>query len=121
MVVVRIGLRKCELTIATAAPDIGFVEVSVFDTGHGLSEEVASRLFQPFVTTKASGIGSLRRGRLAFKSDGSRSRGTGRFVAIIRRWSVLTNVRTKRLRRLAQDDAIGESFLSCGPLGRVAS
>jgi two-component system sensor kinase FixL len=33
------------------------VKVSVIDTGPGLSEEVASRLFQPFVTTKQKGMG----------------------------------------------------------------
>ena len=51
------NIERRELTIATAAPDIGFAQVSVFDTGHGLSEEVTSRLFRPFVTTKASGMG----------------------------------------------------------------
>lgn len=35
----------------------GTVEVSVRDTGPGLSPEVADRLFQPFVTTKDSGMG----------------------------------------------------------------
>jgi len=35
----------------------GFARVSVADTGPGLSEEVADRLFQPFVTTKATGMG----------------------------------------------------------------
>jgi two-component system sensor kinase FixL len=44
------------LTIATAA--IGAqIEVSIADTGAGLSEDVASRLFQPFVTTKPGGMG----------------------------------------------------------------
>jgi signal transduction histidine kinase len=33
------------------------VEVSVRDTGIGLSPDVAARLFEPFVTTKADGIG----------------------------------------------------------------
>jgi two-component system sensor kinase FixL len=45
------------LTIATA-PDVeDFVQVAITDTGPGLSEEVASRLFQPFVTTKGNGMG----------------------------------------------------------------
>ena len=33
------------------------VEVQVADTGPGLPEEVRSRLFQPFLTTKAEGLG----------------------------------------------------------------
>ncbi len=33
------------------------VEVAISDTGPGLNAEVASRLFQPFVTTKADGMG----------------------------------------------------------------
>ena len=35
----------------------GMVEVSVQDSGPGLSPEVRQRLFQPFVTTKPSGMG----------------------------------------------------------------
>jgi two-component system sensor kinase FixL len=33
------------------------IEVAVADTGSGISEEIASRLSQPFVTTKAAGMG----------------------------------------------------------------
>jgi two-component system sensor kinase FixL len=33
------------------------VDVRVIDTGPGLAPEVAERLFQPFVTTKAQGMG----------------------------------------------------------------
>ena len=47
---------KRDLTIRTKA-DGDTVEVGVSDTGPGLSEEVASRLFQPFVTTKEKGMG----------------------------------------------------------------
>jgi two-component system, LuxR family, sensor kinase FixL len=46
-----------ELSIgATAVPD-GAVEVQIADTGPGLPETVKAKLFQPFVTTKASGMG----------------------------------------------------------------
>ncbi|WP_420604583.1 PAS domain-containing sensor histidine kinase [Methylobacterium sp.] len=34
-----------------------FVEITVSDTGPGIADEVVDRLFQPFVTTKASGMG----------------------------------------------------------------
>jgi two-component system sensor kinase FixL len=33
------------------------IEVSVADTGSGISKEIASRLFEPFVTTKPAGMG----------------------------------------------------------------
>jgi two-component system sensor histidine kinase/response regulator len=35
----------------------GMVEISVTDSGPGLSAEVREKLFQPFVTTKAAGMG----------------------------------------------------------------
>ena len=35
----------------------GMAEVSVADTGRGLAEDVRARLFEPFVTTKESGMG----------------------------------------------------------------
>ena len=37
--------------------DVGLVSVEVADTGPGISDEIAERLFQPFVTTKAGGMG----------------------------------------------------------------
>lgn len=33
-------------------------EIIVADTGPGIAPELAARLFQPFVTTKATGLGS---------------------------------------------------------------
>ena len=45
------------LTISSAAGPSGFVTVSIKDTGTGISEEVAAQLFQPFVTSKAAGMG----------------------------------------------------------------
>ena len=46
-----------QLTLATCRRDDGTVEVSVADTGPGLPTEVRRRLFQPFVTTKPTGLG----------------------------------------------------------------
>ena len=48
---------KRELTITTAGIDASAVEVAVADTGPGIPDEVAGRLFKPFVTTKAGGMG----------------------------------------------------------------
>ena len=44
------------LTVATARRD-DRIEIQVSDTGPGISETVWARLFQPFVTTKADGLG----------------------------------------------------------------
>ncbi len=40
-----------------AAHDAGQVTVSVIDQGHGIAPEVAERLFSPFFSTKAEGMG----------------------------------------------------------------
>jgi two-component system sensor kinase FixL len=45
------------LTIRTEPYGIGKVAVEVSDTGTGIPDEVLARLFQPFVTTKAGGMG----------------------------------------------------------------
>jgi PAS domain S-box-containing protein len=42
---------------ATIDPDGGFVEISVADTGKGVSPENIKKLFQPLFTTKARGMG----------------------------------------------------------------
>jgi two-component system, LuxR family, sensor kinase FixL len=46
-----------ELIISTAADDDDMVAVSVTDTGSGIPPELASQLFQPFVTNKSHGMG----------------------------------------------------------------
>jgi two-component system sensor kinase FixL len=52
-----IGSPRRELTISTAETNGSGVEVAVADTGPGIPEEIASRLFKPFVTTKETGMG----------------------------------------------------------------
>jgi two-component system sensor kinase FixL len=50
-------VKRRELVIATENIGDGMIKVKVADTGPGISEEVASQLFQPFVTTKPQGMG----------------------------------------------------------------
>jgi two-component system sensor kinase FixL len=45
------------LSISTRSGPDGFVTVAVEDTGSGISDLVAGQLFQPFVTSKQSGMG----------------------------------------------------------------
>jgi two-component system sensor histidine kinase DctS len=45
------------LRIAAAADSPGQVAVSVIDNGHGIAPDVAARLFSPFFSTKAEGMG----------------------------------------------------------------
>jgi two-component system sensor kinase FixL len=45
------------LTLRTARDGEGFVEVSIEDTGSGISDAIAEQLFQPFVTSKKNGMG----------------------------------------------------------------
>lgn len=46
-----------ELSVETSRPSPDMVKISVIDTGPGISSEVRLRLFQPFVTSKAQGMG----------------------------------------------------------------
>ncbi len=65
-VVMNLVMNACEalagvdgerrITLTTAARD-GQVELSVRDNGPGMADEVAARAFEPFVTTKADGLG----------------------------------------------------------------
>ena len=47
--------RDLAVTIARISPEQ--VQVAVADSGPGISQDVAEKLFQPFVTTKAHGMG----------------------------------------------------------------
>ena len=49
--------ERRELTVEAQPLSPDLVVIAVSDTGPGISDEVADRLFQPFVTTKATGMG----------------------------------------------------------------
>jgi two-component system sensor kinase FixL len=49
--------QRRELTISTAADKDGMLAMSVADTGSGISPDIASHLFQPFITNKRHGMG----------------------------------------------------------------
>jgi two-component system sensor kinase FixL len=49
-------VRRLQIGLACTA-DGKFIQIDVADTGAGLSESVTARLFQPFVTTKSTGMG----------------------------------------------------------------
>jgi two-component system sensor kinase FixL len=49
--------KKRDLLISTTPAEDGMIAISVTDTGAGIAPEMASQLFQPFVTTKAQGMG----------------------------------------------------------------
>jgi two-component system, LuxR family, sensor kinase FixL len=49
--------ERRELAVATASAPDDMVEISVTDTGAGISPEINAQLFQPFITTKRHGMG----------------------------------------------------------------
>jgi len=51
------GEARKELSIATAPDRLGWVKVTVSDTGPGIDPEIRDRLFQAFATTKEDGMG----------------------------------------------------------------
>jgi two-component system sensor kinase FixL len=62
-----------ELTITSGPTEEDFVQVSVADTGPGVGSEVADQLFQPFITTKRTGMGvGLSISRTIIESHGGR-------------------------------------------------
>ncbi len=61
--VLEVTLKDLELNSADAAmhPDIetgSYVQLTVNDTGHGMSQEILDRIFDPFFTTKEKGEGT---------------------------------------------------------------
>lgn len=73
------GHARRELSIASHRLDDGMVEITVADTGTGIAPEIASRLFQPFVTSKKTGMGvGLSISRTIVESHGGRIRAEAR-------------------------------------------
>ena len=50
------SVRRELFVVATLTAD-SMVEIMVSDTGHGVPEEFLPRLFEPFMTTKETGMG----------------------------------------------------------------
>jgi len=48
---------RCDLTISTSPAADGMMAIEVSDTGSGVAPEVREQLFQPFVTSKPTGLG----------------------------------------------------------------
>lgn len=66
-------MSRRELTVSTVEIDADTVEVVVTDTGPGIAKEIVHQLFQPFVTTKADGMGiGLSISRTIIEAHGGR-------------------------------------------------
>ena len=66
-------MNRRDLLIRTRVCETGMIEVSVADTCTGISESIAEQLFQPFVTTKAHGMGvGLSISRTIIEAHGGR-------------------------------------------------
>jgi two-component system sensor kinase FixL len=67
------GCARRDLTVSAVPADGDMVEVRVADTGPGIAPEIADRLFQPFMSTKAQGMGvGLSISRTIIEAHGGR-------------------------------------------------
>jgi C4-dicarboxylate-specific signal transduction histidine kinase len=67
------GSDRRELVISTIPAPDGMMAVTVADTGPGIASDVMAKLFQPFVSTKARGMGvGLSISRTIVESHGGR-------------------------------------------------
>ena len=65
--------ERREMLLSTTAADNDLLTVNVADTGPGISKELASQLFRPFMTTKPHGMGvGLSISRTIVESHGGR-------------------------------------------------
>jgi two-component system sensor kinase FixL len=72
--------KRRELEVTTTLLDGETVEIAVADSGPGLAKEVANRLFEPFVSTKANGMGlGLSICRSIVEAHGGRLKGEPNF------------------------------------------
>jgi two-component system sensor kinase FixL len=67
------GSARRDLTVSAVPAGEDMVEVRVADTGPGIAPEIADRLFQPFMSTKAQGMGvGLSISRTIIEAHGGR-------------------------------------------------
>jgi two-component system, LuxR family, sensor kinase FixL len=67
------GSPRRELTISSHAAGSELVQLEIADTGPGIADDIRSRLFQPFITTKENGMGvGLSICRTIIESHGGR-------------------------------------------------
>jgi two-component system sensor histidine kinase DctS len=64
---------QCDLTVSTHLAAAGDIEVAICDRGSGLTGDSAERLFEPFFTTRSSGLGlGLSISRMIVDAHGGR-------------------------------------------------